>query len=369
MKILFFLEHYYPKIGGVETLFKSLAEALVGKGYQVTVLTTRTSREMPRKEEVNGVEIIRFSFYNRYFFTFLAFFPALKYIRNADLVLTTSYNAGLPAFLSAKLLRKKVIITFHEAWGNLWFRLPWMSAPARFLHYLFEQLLLKLPFDTFIAVSNSTAHRLQESGVSEKRIKVIYNGIDYRAFPGRKPEEAPTASPFIYTYFGRLGISKGLDILLEAAARLKTDLPDSRLKLIIPKEPEGFYKKIGKEIKGRGLEGHILLMHHLPFSELQKELKASHCIVIPSYSEGFCFAAVEAIALGIPLISSDQGALKEVVSGKYIKMRSLSSEALVVALKRAAEGDWEESPVKRFALSETVEKYLTVLEGLSRTSR
>jgi glycosyltransferase involved in cell wall biosynthesis len=117
------------------------------------------------------------------------------------------------------------------------------------------------------------------------------------------------------------------------------------------------------------LKEHIILKHNLPFPDLQKELKASHCIVIPSYSEGFCYAAVEAIALGVPLISSDQGALKEVVSGKYIKMRSLSSEALVVALKRAAEGDWEESQRKIFPLNETLEEYFALIGSLGRTSR
>jgi glycosyltransferase involved in cell wall biosynthesis len=366
MKILFFLEHYYPKIGGVETLFKSLAEALVQRGYEVTVLTTRTSREMPKREFHNGVEIVRFSFYNRYFFTFLAFFPALNYIRKADMVHTTSYNAGLPAFLAARLLGKKVIITFHEVWGKLWFQLPFMALPVRFLHYLFEQFLLKLPFNAFIAVSDSTARRLAESGVSPKRIQRIYNGIDYAEFPERSPEEVPPARPFVYTYFGRLGISKGLDILLQAAAQFKDQQSASRLKLIIPKEPEGFFKILLKEIERYKLEGHIIFKHNLPFPDLQKELKASHCIVIPSYSEGFCYAAVEAIALGVPLISSDQGALKEVVSGKYIKMRSLSSEALVVALKRAAEGDWEESQRKIFPLNETLEDYFALIGSLGR---
>jgi len=46
--------------------------------------------------------------------------------------------------------------------------------------------------------------------------------------------------------------------------------------------------------------------------------------VIPSYSEGFCFAALEACALNIPVISSDMGALKETVSNKHLKLKHLS---------------------------------------------
>jgi hypothetical protein len=50
-------------------------------------------------------------------------------------------------------------------------------------------------------------------------------------------------------------------------------------------------------------------------------------------------------------------------------MRSLSSEALVVALKRAAEGDWEESQRKIFPLNETLEDYFALIGSLGWTSR
>ena len=39
MKILFVTDYYYPHIGGVEKLFKSLAESLVEKGNKVSVIT------------------------------------------------------------------------------------------------------------------------------------------------------------------------------------------------------------------------------------------------------------------------------------------------------------------------------------------
>ena len=66
MKVLFLLEYYEPHVGGVETLFKSLAVQLVKRGYQVTVLTNKYDSSLKSKEIIEGVEVIRYRFDNRY---------------------------------------------------------------------------------------------------------------------------------------------------------------------------------------------------------------------------------------------------------------------------------------------------------------
>lgn len=364
MKILFVLENYYPNIGGVETLFKHLAEQLVRDGHQVTVLTTLVDKNSPKKEVIGSLTIHRIAFPNRYFFTFFGIFPILKHIRSYDLVQTTSYNAGVPAFFAAKLFRKKVVITFHEAWGNLWFKLPYMGKFAKYLHYGFEQFLLKLPFDKFIAVSKNTAKRLEEEGVKKGKIKVIYNGIQYHEFENIPPlkQKKERKSVFTYTYFGRLGMSKGLDILLDAAVILKDQLPESRLQMIIPKVPEHLYQEVMDFVQENDLQDYIHFQHNLPFQTLKQVLKASNCVVVPSYSEGFCFAAVETIALGVPLISSDQAALKEVVSGTFIKMEKHDTKCLVDAVMKAHQQQWTLTPLRKFLLKDTIKDYVELYQ-------
>ena len=153
MKILFVLENHYPNIGGVETLFKNLTEALAENNIVVTVVTTQFDKKLLREETIKNVKIIRLPFYNRYIFTFLAFIPLLSYARKHDIIHTTSYNAGVPAFLAGLLTRTKTIITFHEVWGKLWFKLPYMNKLSLLLHYTFEKILLALPFSHYISVS------------------------------------------------------------------------------------------------------------------------------------------------------------------------------------------------------------------------
>lgn len=364
MRILFVLENYFPNIGGVETLFKSLIEQLVAAGHECTVVTSRLSRKDPLRETFKNLTIVRIPVTNRYLFTLQALVPALRLARNCDLIQTTSYNAALPAFLAAVWRRKKVLVTFHEAWGKLWFQLPYMSRPAKWMHYFFEQLLLHLPFDRFIAVSQSTATRLQEEGVAARRIAMNYNGIDYRDFA---PDQLPVnkAADFTFTYFGRLGISKGLDLLLEAAISVQRAAPDSRLQLIVPEVPPDFLNMIKDYIRQNGLEDYVYLRHHLSFVELKQAIRASDCVVIPSYSEGFCFAAVETVALGIPIVSSGRTALQEVVGGRYVEMKTQTAPALVEAMLQGYHGHWQERPVRLFKLEDTVAAYHSLYEAIS----
>lgn len=96
MKILFVLEYYFPHIGGVETLFKSLCEGLVKKGHKVKVVTMQIEGTKGN-EIVNGVDITRIPFPNRYLFTFLSFFDVLRLAKGVDIIVTTTYNGAPPA--------------------------------------------------------------------------------------------------------------------------------------------------------------------------------------------------------------------------------------------------------------------------------
>jgi len=59
MRILQVATHYYPHVGGLEYVVKSVSERLVKMGHEVTVLAGEPNVEVPREEEINGVKIIR----------------------------------------------------------------------------------------------------------------------------------------------------------------------------------------------------------------------------------------------------------------------------------------------------------------------
>ena len=354
MKILFVLEHFYPYIGGAEKLFYGLSTNLAKQGMEVIVVTTLFDKNLPLEELHNGVKIVRVKCYNRFAFTLFSIPKIIQNAKGCNFIHTTTYNAALPAVLCGSMMRKPVFVTFHEVWGSLWKRLPFTSTLKKNSFYLFEKILLKLPFHKFIAVSEFTKSKLIESGISKNKIERIYNGIDYKKF---EAFQATSPEVFTYTYFGRLGISKGLELLIPAAAEFKKSHPNSILKLIIPKEPKGIFDELMKLIAANNLQSYIEIHHNLSRQELYNELLASSCAVIPSHSEGFCFAAAETVALKIPIISSHQGALKEVVSGKFIQMKEQSSTSLCNALKDAYLNKWTKIPIKKYHLDNSIKLY------------
>jgi len=360
MKILFVLEHFYPYIGGAEKLFYELSTNLTDQGYEIVVVTTQFDAALPLVEMHKGVKIVRIQCRNRYAFTWYSIPKVWHHAKDCDLIHTTTYNAALPAIIAGKLRGKRVFVTFHEVWGSLWRQLPFISWIARNTFYYFEKMLLLLPFDKFIAVSEFTKRKLKEAGIKEQKIIRIYNGIEYDRF-ARHTFTPPET--FTYTFFGRLGISKGLDLLIPAAAKFREEYPDTKFRLIIPQEPADIFAQIKQLIVDYGLTSYVEIQHNLPRAALYTTLLNSSCVVIPSYSEGFCFAAAETVALGVPIISSDRGALREVVSGRYVSMNEQTVEALHEALGKAYRQEWTDEPLRYYHLRDSLEAYIKLYKG------
>lgn len=355
MHILFIVEHYYPYIGGAEELWKTLAEHLVRENNHVTVLTTRFDKQLRNEEIINGVNIIRLNVSNRYAFTFFSIYKAVKLARKVDIIHTSSYNAALPAWIASGITSTHCVITFHEVWGKLWFNLPGISLFLRIGYSIFEKILLKLNFDRFIAVSDFTLNELRKAGVKEEKSIRIYNGLNYAALP---QITADKNNVFTFCYYGRLGLSKGYQFLLPAVAELKKHYPQFQLKLIVPKHPLKALNKLKKAADTLGISDHIKWFHDLRKEELYREVKGADAVIIPSLSEGFCFVAAESVALNVPIISSQKGALAEVVSGRFIVIRSLDVSGLAKAMYSALLQEWEFIPPKYFTIENTVNNYV-----------
>jgi len=365
VKILYVLEYFYPHIGGVETLFQSLTKKVSEEGHSITVITNKYSKELSSLEIIDGVKIKRYPFGNRYLFTLLAIFPVIREALRHDIIHTTSYNAGFPSYFAGYITRTKVIITFHEVWSQLWDGVPFMGSISRFLHRSFEAMLLKLPFTKFVAVSDSTKNALVAAGVKETRVIRIYNGLDYEDFPSSE-RKAVIDDTFNFCYFGRLGVSKGIDVLMEAVLKLKDSRQEAyTLTLIIPKEENAILSYVFKLIEEYNLNSIIKIKHELSRENLFQELVKADAIIIPSYNEGFGFTAAETSALGIPIISSGKGSLPEVVSGKHIEFTPYSGDGLAESMKQAMNGDWQHDvPLKKFNLDESVNNYIDLYHDL-----
>jgi len=377
MRLLFVLEHYHPFIGGAEVLFKNLCEGLAGRGHEVTVLTSLLPGTIP-EENINGVAVRRVKLPkkgSRYWFSFVAITQSIKLAGQVDFIHTTTYNGAFPAWLAALWYKKKCMITVHEIIGDGWTEMMGMNWVAACVHRVLERVIVSLPFNIYVSVSAYTAGRLQDYGIRPDKIKVIHNGIDYDLFnptlrTGAKiRKKLQLGTRFIYMYFGRPGISKGVEFLIKAVPLISASLPNSKLLLILSKRPEKGYRMIQALIKSMAIDQTIVQVEPVPRVELPDYIAAADCVVIPSLSEGFGFSAAESCAMGKTVVVSDVASLPEVVSGKYLLVQSKNPQAIADGLISIYNGEVESKGIRTFKWEDCVTGYEKIYSNFSGAAK
>ncbi|HEX6099041.1 MAG TPA: glycosyltransferase family 4 protein [Thermoanaerobaculia bacterium] len=310
-RFLFVLEYFPPHIGGVEVLFGELAAELVRRGHTVEVITSADPGDPPQ-EVRDGVSVRRIkapAFARRYLFMLLAIPYAIRAARRADLVHTTTYNAAIPAWIAARLARKPVVLTAHEVFGSQWHSMPGMNPLLGALYRLFESFVLRLGWAHVITPSDFTRRRLPDPS----RATTVYNAVDHAFWDPSRHRARELPGAFTYLYFGRPGVSKGVEYLIDAAEIVRRERPDSRLVMILSREPERQYRRMVRRLAGLG--DHVVLVDSVPRDELPSWLLGADAVVVPSLSEGFGYSAVEAASLGCRVIATSGHATEELLAG------------------------------------------------------
>jgi glycosyltransferase involved in cell wall biosynthesis len=115
-------------------------------------------------------------------------------------------------------------------------------------------------------------------------------------------------------FLGRLTQKKGIDLLVQAFARLATEFPDAHLVLAGP-EDSGFGRIVQGWVDSAGLR-HRTTTTGILLGRQKLELLADTDIwVLPSYTENFAMAAVEALACGLPVVLTDRVNIHAELSG------------------------------------------------------
>jgi glycosyltransferase involved in cell wall biosynthesis len=373
-RFLFVLEYFHPHVGGVETLFGHLVERLAALGHDVTVITSRIAGT-PARERWHGVEIVRVRtprLLARYVFMIAALPAAIVHARRADIVHTTTYNAAPPAWIAAMLARKPSVITVHEVFASQWMRLPGMSRLAGLAHWLFEWLVLHLPFDRFVCDSEHTRRRLADSmHVPDDRTAVVYPAVDYDFWQRERFTPLPLKrelglddDAFLYLYFGRPGVSKGIEFLIEAAATVRARAPNSRLLLILADDPFSQFHRLLREIERRGLEDHVIVHPSVPREELPAHLLAADCVVIPSISEGFGYSAIEAALLGRRIVATSGHSVEEILPRNATFVPPRNAAALADAILASRSAPAPAPPERQYTLQRHIDGMLEIYASL-----
>ncbi len=205
-----------------------------------------------------------------------------------------------------------------------------------------DRLLIKRWY-SFLRMQNKVALKLKHvvtvSHASQKDIaqffkrcpsktEVITNGIDTHAF---KPNDQIKRKPFrIITTASSDQPLKGLTFLLQAIAKLKPQFPDIHLQVIGKLKENGESQKL---IQKLGIGDAISFTSGISTEKLVEHYAESSVMVCPSIYEGFGLPLGEAMACGLPVITTDGGALPEVAGDAGLIVKSGDSDAIANKLE------------------------------------
>ena len=159
--------------------------------------------------------------------------------------------------------------------------------------------------DAVIALSESWREFLSTLMPGSK-IHVVKNGINVKPFDGNKLQSKPMS----FLHIGEVSERKGIYDIIKVAARLKEEGLDCQFEIVGP----GEIKEVKSAIKDADVVD-MLTLHGPQRGEQKYEFfKKASCFILASYGEGLPIAILEALAAGLPVLSTTVGGIPEVIS-------------------------------------------------------
>ena len=193
------------------------------------------------------------------------------------------------------LRRKRLTVTWHEVWGRAY----WCEYLGRAgnVAWLVEWLAMRVP-DQLIAASPQTAARLREILGDRASISVVPNGIDLDGIRNSYPDAAEVDLVTV----GRMVSHKNIDMLLESVALLRGAGLPVTCRVIGDGPQRAALHERAREL---GIDSAVDFRHDVwEQKDLYSLMKAARVAVFPTAREGFGIAVLEAIACGIPVVTT-----------------------------------------------------------------
>lgn len=195
---------------------------------------------------------------------------------------------------------------------------PWALRQNRFGKRLYGAIT-EVPYfrraSRMQALTAKEAEQIRAFGI-DIRTEIIPNGID-----GRLLERTPRPEPvrFGFTegtrtllFLSRIHPKKGLDMLIDAVARIRQRIPALRIVIAGDDAGSGYLQVMRDRCEQAGVQDIISFIGEVQGSEKLETLSACDGFILPSYSEGLPVAAIEAMGMGLPVITTDQCNVPEI---------------------------------------------------------
>lgn len=301
--ILLAVDQFGKTLGGGERVLLRMARLLPHYGYRVSILALGVDPASPIFAE-----------------------PLPCPLYELRVPRTFAPSALGPALELRRFLRRQrvaLVQTFFES-SDLWVgpiakilagtRLIWSRRDMGILrdrkHEVAYRLMAQLPDAVFAVSEQVRRHCIDVDHIPAERVEIVYNGIDLNQWNQSSERSGTWSAPVIATV-GNIRRVKGHDVFVRAAAAIASEFPSASFVIAGEVLEQEFFAELQQLIAELGLQGRFHFAGGV--SDLTKFLREVYLFVLPSRSEGFSNAIVEAMAAGLPVVATDVGGNAEAV--------------------------------------------------------
>jgi len=292
-----------PEAGGAEVHLHEIFGRLAAGGHDVRAVVGGWVGAPPTAS-LDGIAITRVG--TRHSFALKARRAVRRALadRPADVVIEDINKVPLytPRWVAAPV----IALVPHLFGGTAYREASW---PLATLVWASERLIpTAYRLTPFQVISEGTADDLVGRGISRRLITVIRPGIDHSVFRPSGTGERETEPTILYV--GRLKKYKGLEVVLEALAKLDTGTSPVFLDVAGRGDDRTRLERLARDL---GVESRVRFLGWISEEEKVRRLRRAWVAVYPSPKEGWGIVNVEAAACGTPVVASDSPGLRESV--------------------------------------------------------
>lgn len=300
--VLLVIDEFSKTLGGGERIVLRLAALLPQYGYRASILTFSVDPATPALEAP----------------------PCPVYL--LPLQRTYDMNALKGAFALRRFLKQQnvqIVQTFFES-SDIWAgfitksmsnaKLIWSRRDMGILrtrkHEIAHRLMSGFPDAVFAVSELVRQHCIEEDGCDPVRVETIYNGLDLADWH-TPSQPAPAHDKIIVTTAGNIRYVKGHDVFIKAAAAIVPQFPNVCFSIAGEVLEPAYFEELQTMVRDLNLSNHFHFAGGI--TNLREHLSAADIFVLPSRSEGFSNAIVEAMAASLPVVATDVGGNAEAV--------------------------------------------------------
>ncbi|GAB2778894.1 glycosyltransferase family 4 protein [Salinimicrobium soli] len=307
-------EYPHPRsspAAGIGTSIRNLATGMVEKGIQVSIFIYEQQENDIFMDEGLKIHLIKqqkfrlfgWYLYRKYLQNYLNKYIAVDHI---DAVEVPDWT-GISAFMK---LRCPLVLRLH---GSDTYFCHLENRVQKRKNFWFEKLAMQNA-DYLVAVSRFTAEKTAQLFDLKKEIRVIPNSVDVQNFA---PNNKKTSLDSIL-YFGSVIRKKGVLELPEIFNLAIRENPEAQLiiagKDVVDQKTGSSTRKLMEEKFTPEAIQKVVWLGELPYTQIREQIAKANVVVLPSFAEALPMTWIEAMAMEKPLITSNIGWAKEVMT-------------------------------------------------------